>query len=114
MAVFAAHKLRREFSVLAREAWTLAAAESFPNSASMQARGCPRTIFLTICASGSLAGIAAFGTLRDSENARHVLDCLVLLDKHRGYVNMDLRKLGALVTHASGKAYNQQMHVVLG
>ena len=114
VAVLAAHQLGSVSSVSAREAWEIAAAETFPNSPSMQVKGCPRTIFLTICASGALAGIAATGAERESENARHALDCLALLDKHPEYVDMAPRRLWALVTHASGKAYNQQMHVVLG
>lgn len=114
VAVLAVHQLQGESSVSAREAWKIAVAEAFPNSPSMQAKGCPRTIFLTICASGAFAGIAATGAVRDSENARHALDCLVMLDKHPSYVDMAPRKLWALVTHASGKAYNQQMHIVLG
>lgn len=114
VAVLAVHQLGSESSVSAREAWKIAAAEAFPNSPSMQAKGCPRTIFLTVCASGALAGIAATGDVGDSENARHALDCLVLLGKHPSYVDMDPRKLWVLVTDGSGKAYNQQMHVVLG
>lgn len=114
VAVFAAHKLRGKLYLSAREAWSIAAAEAFPNSPSMQGKGCPRTVFLTICASGSLAGISATSAIRDSENARHAIDCLALLAEHPNYVDMEPRKLWALVTHASGKAYNQQVHVVLG
>lgn len=113
-ALLAVVKLRVEREVSARAAWTMAVAETFPNSISMQKKGCPRTIFLTLCASGALIGIAASDDMRDSENARHALDCLALLDKHPSYVTLDPRKLWTIVTHASGKAYNQQMHVVLG
>ena len=114
VAVLAAHRLKSKSSISPREAWKIATAELFPNSLSMQAKGCPRTVFLTICASGALAEIAATGVERDSENARHALDCLVLLDQHPELVGMAPRALWALVTHASGKTYNQQMHVVLG
>lgn len=114
VAVLAVVKLRGGRQIAAREAWTIAVAEVFPNSVSMQAKGCPRTIFLTLCASGALAGIAASEAVRDSENARHALDCLALLDRHPSYMEMAPRKLWMLVTHGSEKAYNQQMHVVLG
>jgi hypothetical protein len=80
----------------------------------MQAKGCPRTTFLAVCASGALAGIAPTGALRDSENVRHAQDCLLLLKEFPDYMDMSPRKLWALLTHASGKTYNQQMHVVIG
>jgi hypothetical protein len=98
----------------AREAWDDAATEVFPDSASMQSKGCPRTTFLTLCASGAVKDVPATGALRDSENARHAKDCLALLAEQPSYASMAPRKLWNLVTHASGKTYNQQMHVILG
>jgi hypothetical protein len=114
VAVFAAKNLRGAVSNSPRECWGIAAAEAFPNSPSMRAKGCPQTVFLTVCEIGALAGVPASGELRDSENARHARDCLDLLYKNPSYMNMQPRKLWALVTRSSGKAYNQQMHVVLG
>jgi hypothetical protein len=100
--------------ISARAAWAIAVTDAFPNSVSMQEKGCPKTIFLTLCASGALVGVAATEGVGKSQNARHARDCLALLDKHPGYVDMAPRKLWSLVTNASGKAYNQQMHVILG
>ncbi|MFC0131509.1 DUF6979 family protein [Massilia eurypsychrophila] len=114
VAVLAARKLGYDFSAAPRDAWANAAAEAFPNSPSMRAKGCPQTIFLALCASGAVTGVAATGAVRDSENVRHARDCLTLLEKNPSYVGMEPRELWALITHASGKAYNQQMHVVLG
>jgi len=114
VAVQAVVNLRGERQISAREAWAIAVIDAFPNSISMQEKACPKTIFLTLCASGALVGIPATEGVRDSENARHALDCLALLDEHPGYVDMAPRELWSLVTHASGKAYNQQMHVILG
>jgi hypothetical protein len=48
VAVQAVVKLRAEPQISAREAWTMAVAETFPNSISMQEKGCTRTIFLTL------------------------------------------------------------------
>lgn len=114
VAVRAASKLRSGRTVSAREAWDSAAADVFPGSASMQAKACPRTTFLTLCASGAVEGLPAWGIVRDSENARHAHDCLRLLAKHPSYLAMGPRELWSLVTNASGKAYNQQIHVILG
>ncbi|MFD2296790.1 DUF6979 family protein [Massilia sp. GCM10020059] len=113
VAVRAALKLRSG-PISPREAWDDAAVEVFPESASMQSKGCPRTTFLTLCASGAVKDLPGAGVVGDSENARHAKDCLALLAGHPGYVAMPPRQLWTVVTHASGKAYNQQMHVILG
>lgn len=114
VAVRAALKLRSGRAISAREAWDDAAVEVFPESASLQLKGCPRTTFLTLCASGAVKDLPGAVIARDSPNARHTKDCLALLARHPGYVAMPPRQLWRVVTHASGKAYNQQMHVILG
>lgn len=114
VAIQAALALRSGRLTSAREAWDNAAVEVFPNSASMQSKGCPRTTFLTLCASGAVKDLPAAGIVGGSENARHAKDCLALLTEHPSYVAMSPRQLWNLVTNASGKAYNQQMHVILG
>lgn len=114
VAVQAALKLCSGRPISAREAWDNAAVEVFPKSASLQSKGCPRTTFLTLCASGAVKGLPAAGIVGVSENARHAKDCLALLTRHPGYVAMPPRQLWNLVTNTSGKAYNQQMHVILG
>lgn len=114
VAVQAALSLRSGRPISAREAWDDAAAEVFPKSPSMQSKGCPRTTFLTLCASGAVQNLPAAGMMGDSENARHAKDCLALLARHPGYVALPPRQLWNLVTNASGKAYNEQMHVILG
>lgn len=114
VAVRAALKLRSGRPISAREAWDAAAVEVFPESASMQSKGCPRTTFLTLCASGAVKDLPATGMVGTSENARHAKDCLALLAAQPSYAAMAPRQLWNLVTHASGKTYNQQMHVILG
>ena len=114
VAVLAVSKVYGASPISPRMAWANAAAEVFPNSVSMQVKGCPRTTFLTLCASGVVKGVPGGPAIRDSENARHAQDCLKLLAQHPSYVTMSPRKLWNVVTHASGKTYNQQMHVVLG
>lgn len=114
VAVRAVSKLHSGKPISAREAWDNSAAEVFPQSASVRSKGCPRTTFLTLCDSGAVKGLLAAGVVRNSENARHALDCLALLAQHPNYVAMNPRKLWELVTRASGKQYNQQMHVILG
>lgn len=114
VAVQAALTLRSGGPISARQAWDDAAIEMFPQSPSMQSKGCPRTTFLTLCASGAIKGLPAAGIVGTSENARHAKDCLALLARHPGYVAIPPRHLWNLVTNASGKAYNQQMHVILG
>lgn len=114
VAVRAALKLQGGRLISAREAWDDAAVEVFPKSPSMQSKVCPRTTFLTLCASGAVKDFPAAGEVGDSKNASHARDCLALLARHPGYVTMPPRQLWSLVTHASGKAYNQQMHVILG
>jgi hypothetical protein len=114
VAIRAALKLRSGLPISAREAWNDAAGEVFPASASMQSKGCPRTIFLTLCASGALKDLPAVGEVGVGENARHAKDCLALLAGHPDYLAMRPRQLWDLITNASGKTYNQQMHVILG
>jgi len=114
VALRAVSKLRAAREISAREAWDRAAYEVFPKSVSMQSKGCPRTTFLTLCARGAVSGVPAVGIVPNSENARHTQDCLILLAQHPSYLTMAPRQLWSLVTHSSGKAYNQQMHVILG
>lgn len=114
VAVQAALKLGREPSISARDAWNYAAIKAFPNSESMQSKGCPRTTFLSVCASGALVDFPKSGIELNSANAGHARDCLTLLAQNPGYIAMEPRKLWDVVTHGSSKAYNQQMHVILG
>lgn len=114
VAVRAALKLRSGRLISPRDAWDGSAGEVFPSSPSMQSKGCPRTVFLTLCASGALKDLPAAGVVGVSENARHTKDCLALLAGHPDYVAMRPRQLWDLITNASGKTYNQQMHVILG
>jgi len=114
VAIRAVSELRSGRAISVRDAWDNAAVEVFPSSPSMQVKGCPRTTFLTLCASGAVKGLTATGVVRDSENSRHAQDCLTLLAKHPNYLSMAPRQLWSLVTNSSGKAYNQQIHVILG
>lgn len=114
VAVRAALKLCSGRPMSAREAWDDAATEVFPDSASMQSKGCPRMTFLTLCASGAVKGLAAIGVVGKSENALHARECLALLAEQPSYASMPPRQLWNLVTHASGKTYNQQIHVIVG
>lgn len=69
VAVRAALKLRSGRPISAREAWDDAAVEVFPESASLQLKGCPRTTFLTLCASGAVKDLPGAVIARDSPNA---------------------------------------------
>lgn len=114
VAVRAAINLRSGQSISARKAWDDAAAEVFPKSVSMQSKGCPRTTFLTLCARGALKDLLPSGVVGSGENVRHAEDGLALLGDHPEYMTMTPRRLWSLITHSSGKTYNQQMHVILG
>lgn len=57
VAVLAVSKIYGASPISARMAWANAAAEVFPKSVAMQVKGCPRTTFLTLCASGVVKGI---------------------------------------------------------
>lgn len=114
VAVRAALILRSSREISAREAWHEAAREVFPESPSMQSKGCPRTTFLALCASGAVKELPATGFFPESENARHAKDCLALFALDPNYVAMPHRQLWSVVTGGSGKAYNQQMHVIVG
>ena len=95
-------------------AWSVAAQKVYPHSVSMQEKGCPRTTFLALCANGAVKGVPSGRYVRDSANVQHALDALMLLKQDPNRSNGDARRLWIEVTQASGKAYNQQMHVVLG
>jgi hypothetical protein len=114
VAVEAVYAYKRSDVRNPREAWLAATQKVFPYSVSMQEKGCPRTTFLTLCASGAVTGIPAGPYVKDSANVKHALDALALLKTVEGAALYDARRLWDRVTHGSGKAYNQQMHVVLG
>jgi hypothetical protein len=95
-------------------AWSVAAQKVYPHSVSMQEKGCPRTTFLALCAKGAIKSVASGEYVRESANVQYALDALELLRQHPNRINCDARRLWMEVTQASGKAYNQQMHVGLG
>jgi len=114
VAIRAVSELRSGRANSPRDAWDKAAVEIFPSSPSMQSKGCPRTTFLTLCASGAVKGLPSTEVVRDSENSRHARDCLRSLARHPNYLSMAPRQLWRLITDSSGKAYNQQIHVIIG
>lgn len=113
VAVQAVHKLREGVATSPRDAWEQAVAEIFPRSESMRVKACPRTTFLALCSLGAVVSIAPDVAPKESENVRYAREAFALLSDDPTYINKSPVELWQQIMRGSGKAYNQQMHVVL-
>jgi hypothetical protein len=110
VAVIAARNLATGEAASPALAWDDAAKLVFPEKEEMQKKSCPRTTFLALCGTGRLASVAAGSYCGPTRNMEHALAALQILDREPEHSPVSLWRS---VTENSGKAYNQQMHVVL-
>lgn len=113
MVALRAHQLCQNKPVVSpTEAWKLAALEIFPNSVSMQEKGCPKTTFLGLCGLGYVKGIPCGYYTRSVKNMRYGERAVQLLREFPDLAN-DEKQLWAQVIGDGAKSHNAQMTVVL-
>jgi hypothetical protein len=94
-----------------REAWEMAVAVAFPESVSLQAKGCPRNAYLGLCEEGLVSGVPAGKYTRSVKSKRCAVEAVGLLKFDRSLAD----NASALWHRVAGsKAHNSQMDVVIG
>lgn len=71
--------LVREGETEPLEAWKKAALMTFPDSAALQDKGCPRAVFLGLCSEGLIKGIPQGIYGRSSKNREYAVRAVKLL-----------------------------------
>lgn len=94
------------------KAWDLAVANQFPDSPTMQNKGCPRGAFLGLCEEGLIRGIPTGSYTRSLDNKAYAIQAVEILRTHQktGWTVMEL---WSLVMRGKRKKHNEQMDVVL-
>jgi hypothetical protein len=112
VAVGAANRLKSGTSRTALEAWQAEANKAFPESPSLQQKGCPRGAFLGLCEAGYIDGVPGETATVAGINGEYAIEAVRLLSD-----DATLATIGpaALWRKTSGgdKAHNRQMDVVL-
>lgn len=94
------------------DAWVAAVKRVFPDSASSQAKGCPRGAFLGLCESGLVKGVPGGSYTRSKLNKQYAINAVQLLHRRPNLVG-DPNQLWQLVFGRAAKVENSQMDVVL-
>jgi hypothetical protein len=95
------------------EAWKRAAAELFPDSASMRGKSCPRATFLGLCEEGLVAGIDRGTYTTSRENKAYGVKAAALLARDPTLERQGSKALWERVLVDNTKRHNAQMDVVL-
>lgn len=95
------------------EAWVRAGEVVFPDSASSQDKGCPKSTFLGFCEEGLIPGAPAGSYTRSVLNKQYGLRALNAVRRNpRLFENED--QLWAIATDGSGIRQNAQLDVLRG
>ena len=94
------------------EAWSYAVGEIFPQSASSQRKGCPRTAYLGLCEEGLIDGVPPGKYTRSSKNKSYAIDAVKLLKQEPALAN-DQELLWSKVIKCEKRKPNNQMDVVI-
>jgi len=96
----------------AADAWATATKATFPRSASLQKKACPKGAFLGLCEEGLVVDIPSGVYTRSEKNKRYAVDaCRILRENPAMAATPDL--LWTLVLNGSWMVHNRQMDVVL-
>jgi Family of unknown function (DUF6979) len=95
------------------EGWAAAVAREFPTSESSQKKSCPRDAFLGLCEEGLVKGVVSGDYTRSEKNKKYAVEAVRLLSCEPELA-VDIPGLWHRVLNGEPKAYNQQMHVVIG
>jgi hypothetical protein len=89
----------------------MAVAVAFPESASLQEKGCPLDAFLGLCEEGLVSGVPAGTYTRSVKNKQHAVEAVGLLRFDPSLA----ANTSALWRRVAGdKKHNAQMDVVIG
>ena len=92
------------------EAWEEATIKIFGLGTSSQLKGCPRDVFLSLCAEGFIKGIPPGNYTRSEKNKEYAIRALEVL-KENPELSFDQRTLWRAVAGVD-KSHNQQMDIV--
>jgi hypothetical protein len=112
-AVRAAQLVRDRTCRSPADAWKRAAAEFFPESASMREKSCPRATFLGLCEEGLVAGIDRGTYTISQENKAYAVKAAALLAHNPTLGGHGSKALWECVLAGKTKRHNAQMDVVL-
>lgn len=93
------------------EAWEQATKKTFPSSASLRDKGCPKGAFLGLCNAGLVQGVSSANT-KGSKNGEYAMKAVSILKGNRFLVSQP-DMLWKKVAGRS-KTHNHQMDVVIG
>lgn len=94
-----------------RDAWQQAASEIFPESASAQAKGCPRDAFLSLCELGLIKRVPNGAYTKSVKNKGYIENALSAVDANPRLLQ-DNKELWRYATNGSGTVHNHQMEVL--
>jgi hypothetical protein len=92
--------------------WEQAVRSEFPESESMQNKGCPRGAFLGLCSEGLVAGIPTGDYTASVKNRRYAVTAARLIRSHRALAS-NREELWRLCTAPASIQENGQLDVVL-
>jgi hypothetical protein len=93
-------------------AWQKAAEEVFPDSLSLQIKGCPKSAFLGLAEAGHIYGIAPGRYTKSVDNRRYAEAALSILQKDETMA-ANSTQLWRVVMAGQEKKHNSQMDVVI-
>jgi hypothetical protein len=111
-AVVAARTLGRSPGMDPGVAWARATLSTFPNSESMQTKGCPKGAFLGLCEEGLVEGVPPGSYTRSQSNKQYAINAVARL-RQSPTATIDRAALWRVSSDDPGKAHNGQMDVVL-
>jgi len=78
-AVAAVRQYNQSNDIAIADAWRDAVRTCFPDSPSLQVKGCPRGAFLGLCSAGAVAGIPGGTYTRSEDNRRYAFQAAQLI-----------------------------------
>jgi hypothetical protein len=94
-------------------AWEEVVRSVFPESNSLQDKGCPRGAYLGLCEDGFITGIPSGSYTKSRDNKGYALRAVEILEAEPTLADAGPKVLWDRVMNGQSKVYNSQMHVVL-
>jgi len=94
------------------DAWSQATKKTFPSSASLRKKGCPKGAFLGLCNEGLILGIEPGNYAKSSKNGGYAVSAVEVLRKNKflaSQPNLLWKKVAG-----NTKTQNHQMDIVIG
>ncbi len=112
VAVKAVELMRSGDEAHPEPAWDRAVSAIFPNSSSLQDKGCPKAAFMGLCSAGLIAGLPAYEYSRPSKNGEYAVSAVSILRSNRFLASQPDLLWKKVVGNT--KSANSQMEVVIG